>query len=87
MYFTRGAEIKDIKADVIGILPTWDYITFYKIKKSATLKIRLDYVFSIYGIFLGAIILRYAWEAYQHIHPKHWEKLQEQHFKQTEDKA
>lgn len=44
----------------ISFLPTWDYITFYKIKKSATLKLRLDYVFSIYGFFLGAIILRYS---------------------------
>ena len=52
---------------VIGMaaaLPaTYDYITFYKIKKSAVLKIRLDYVFSIYGVFAVAIIIRYAWRA------------------------
>ena len=40
---------------------TIDYITFYKIKKSATLRIRLDYVFSIYGLFAVTIILRYAY--------------------------
>ena len=39
---------------------TLDYITFYKIKKSATLRIRLDYVFSIYGIFAIAVIVQYA---------------------------
>jgi C4-dicarboxylate transporter, DctQ subunit len=42
---------------------TIDYITFYKIKKSAVLKIRLDYVFSIYGVFAVAIIIRYSWRA------------------------
>ena len=49
----------------ISFLPTWDYILFYKIKKSAVLKIRLDYVFSIYGVFLGAIIMRYVWDVYR----------------------
>ncbi len=51
-------------AIVVGLLAsfpaTWDYITFYKIKKSATLKIRLDYVFSVYAIFAVAVIARYA---------------------------
>jgi C4-dicarboxylate transporter DctQ subunit len=42
-----------------------DYITFYKIKKSATLRIRLDIVFSVYGIFAVAIITRYAVRAWQ----------------------
>lgn len=51
-------------AIVVGIaaaLPaSVDYITFYKIKKSATLRIRLDYVFSIYGVFALAVIGHYA---------------------------
>lgn len=51
-------------AIVVGLLAalpaTLDYITFYKIKKSATLRIRLDVVFSVYGIFAVAIIARYA---------------------------
>lgn len=42
-----------------------DYITFYKIKKSATLRIRLDYVFSIYGAFAAAVVLRYALRLWQ----------------------
>lgn len=50
-----------ILAGLIAALPaTIDYITFYKIKKSATLRIRLDYVFSIYGIFAVAVITRYC---------------------------
>lgn len=51
-------------AIVVGIaaaLPAdIDYITFYKIKKSAILHIRLDYVFSIYGIFAVAVIVTYS---------------------------
>lgn len=46
-------------AGFLAALPaTLDYITFYKIKKSATLRIRLDVVFSVYGFFAIAIILR-----------------------------
>ena len=46
---------------------TFDYITFYKIKHSATLHIRLDYVFSVYGAFAIAIIVRYAWRLWRMI--------------------
>ncbi|OEE63615.1 C4-dicarboxylate ABC transporter permease [Enterovibrio norvegicus] len=55
----------------MSFLPTWDYITFYKIKKSAILKWRLDYVFSIYGVFLGVIILRYSVSLIQYLNPKY----------------
>jgi C4-dicarboxylate transporter DctQ subunit len=45
----------------VAALPAdWDYVTFYKIKKSATLKIRLDWVFSIYLVFAVAVIAQYA---------------------------
>jgi C4-dicarboxylate transporter DctQ subunit len=50
-----------IAGGLLAALPaTLDYITFYKIKRSATLGIRLDYVFSIYAIFAVALIIRYA---------------------------
>lgn len=39
---------------------TIGYITFYKIKSSATMGIRLDYVFSVYGLFAVAMIVRYG---------------------------
>jgi TRAP-type C4-dicarboxylate transport system permease small subunit len=55
-----------IVAGLFAALPaTLDYITFYKIKRSATLGIRLDYVFSIYGIFAVALIVRYALGAWR----------------------
>ena len=54
-----------IIAGLLAALPaTIDYITFYKIKRSATLRIRLDIVFSIYGIFAVAVIVSYAVRAW-----------------------
>ncbi len=54
-----------IIAGLLAALPaTIDYITFYKIKRSATLRIRLDVVFSIYGIFAVAVIAGYALRAW-----------------------
>ncbi len=44
-----------------SFLPTWDYIDFLKIKKSATLKIPMRTIFAIYGIFMIAVVLRYSW--------------------------
>jgi C4-dicarboxylate transporter DctQ subunit len=52
-------------AIVVGMawafLPTLDWIDWLKIKKSATLKIPLRTVYSIYGVFMLVIILRYGW--------------------------
>ncbi|MDQ6435291.1 TRAP transporter small permease subunit [Mesorhizobium sp. LHD-90] len=38
-----------------------DYVTFMKVEKSAYLKIRFDWLFSIYIVFVVAIIVRYLW--------------------------
>jgi TRAP-type C4-dicarboxylate transport system permease small subunit len=54
-----------IVAGLLAALPaTMDYITFYKIKKSAILRIRLDVVFSVYAIFVVAVIARYCLRAW-----------------------
>ena len=73
LYLSMGERTRRIMAIIVALviagamlaaLPaTWDYITFYKIKKSAVLKWRLDHVFSIYGVFVAAIIIRYIWRA------------------------
>lgn len=70
VYHLAGERLRRVMAIVaaLGILvgfvaalpATFDYITFYKIKRSATLQIRLDYVFSVYGIFAVALIVRYV---------------------------
>ncbi|TRD16248.1 TRAP transporter small permease [Palleronia caenipelagi] len=60
-------------AAVVGLmlyafLPTWDYIDWMKIRKTTTVrnpftdqKIPLRDVFSIYAVFMLALIVRYTW--------------------------
>ncbi|HTV71901.1 MAG TPA: TRAP transporter small permease subunit, partial [Rhizobiaceae bacterium] len=38
-----------------------DYVTFMKVEKSAYLKLRFDWLYSIYVIFVVAVIIRYIW--------------------------
>ena len=45
----------------ISLYPTWDWIDFLKIKKSAILKIPMRTIFSIYAIFLVSAVVVYAW--------------------------
>jgi C4-dicarboxylate transporter, DctQ subunit len=40
---------------------TWSYVSFMKVEKTAYLKIRFDWLFSIYLAFALAIIVRYLW--------------------------
>ena len=45
-----------------GSLPaTVDYVTFMKVQQTAYLKIRFDWLFSIYVLFAVAVIVRYLW--------------------------
>jgi TRAP-type C4-dicarboxylate transport system permease small subunit len=37
------------------------YVSFMKVERSSYLKIRVDWLFSIYVIFLVAVIVRYLW--------------------------
>jgi TRAP-type C4-dicarboxylate transport system permease small subunit len=39
----------------------FDYVTFMKVQKTAYLKIRFDWLFSIYVIFVIAVLARYLW--------------------------
>lgn len=45
----------------LSLLPTWDWIDFLKIKKSATLKVPMRTIYSIYAVFIVAVVIRYAW--------------------------
>ena len=40
---------------------SFDYVTFMKVEKSSYLKIRMDWLFSAYLVFLAAILVRYLW--------------------------
>jgi len=45
----------------VSLKPSFDYVSFMKVEKSSYLKIRMDWLFSIYGVFLVAVIVRYLW--------------------------
>jgi TRAP-type C4-dicarboxylate transport system permease small subunit len=40
---------------------SFDYVSFMKVEKASYLKIRMDWMYSIYVVFLVAIIARYVW--------------------------
>jgi C4-dicarboxylate transporter, DctQ subunit len=46
---------------VASLPATWNYVTFMKVEKTAYLKIRFDWLFSIYVVFALAVIARYLW--------------------------
>jgi len=58
--FSLAAAVMILAAFIAAYLPTWDYIDFYRIKRSSTLRIPLFYVFIIYMAFMTMVILRYG---------------------------
>lgn len=42
-----------------------DYVAFMKVEKTAYLKIRMDWLFSIYVLFAVAVLVRYLWLFWQ----------------------
>jgi len=45
----------------VSLPATVKYVSFMKVEHSSYLKIRLDYLYSIYVIFAVAVIVRYLW--------------------------
>lgn len=43
----------------------YDYVTFMRVQSTAYLKVRFDLLFSIYLVFVVAVIVRYLWLAWQ----------------------
>ena len=43
---------------------TVSYVAFMKVESSSYLKIRLDILFSVYVVFVVAVIVRYTWSAW-----------------------
>jgi TRAP-type C4-dicarboxylate transport system permease small subunit len=39
----------------------YDYVAFMKVEKASYLEIRMDWLFSIYVVFLVAVLARYLW--------------------------
>jgi len=49
----------------MSLKPSFDYVSFMKVEKSSYLKVRMDVLFSIYMVFVGAVIVRYLWLLWQ----------------------
>ena len=50
---------------VISFPAVFDYVTFMKVQSTAYLEIRFDWLFSIYLVFVLAVIVRYLWLSWQ----------------------
>jgi C4-dicarboxylate transporter, DctQ subunit len=71
IYAVVGDRSRRIMAIVTGLaliglylvsLPAvWDYVTFMKVEKTAYMKIRFDVLYSIYAVFVVAVLVRYVW--------------------------
>ncbi len=59
--FAAVSALAIVVALIAALPATWDYVDFYKIKRSATLRIPQKWIFIIYIAFCLALILRYAW--------------------------
>jgi TRAP-type C4-dicarboxylate transport system permease small subunit len=63
--FGALAALMIVMAFAVSFLPTLDYVSFYKIKRSGTLAVRLHYVFSIYLLFMVVVMARYGHVIYR----------------------
>ena len=77
---TRRIMVVICAATVIFLFSTslpavLDYIGFMKVEKTAYLKIRFDWLYSIYGIFALSMIVRQLWLGYQAIWGKPAEEI------------
>jgi TRAP-type C4-dicarboxylate transport system permease small subunit len=50
---------------VISFPAVFDYVTFMKVQSTAYLDIRFDWLFSIYLVFVVAVVVRYIWLSWQ----------------------
>jgi TRAP-type C4-dicarboxylate transport system permease small subunit len=55
------AAVAIIVLYAISLPASWNFVSFMKVEKSSYLKIRMDWLFSIYILFLVAVIARYLW--------------------------
>ena len=45
----------------VSLPAVWDYVTFMKVQRTSYLRIRYDWLYSIYVVFAVAVIARYCW--------------------------
>lgn len=54
----------------VSLPAVFDYVTFMKVESTAYLNIRFDWLFSIYVLFVVAVIIRYLWLGWHAIRGK-----------------
>lgn len=55
-------SIATVALFALALPATWDYISFMKVESSSYLKIRFDWLYSIYLVFAAAVIVRHLWQ-------------------------
>jgi TRAP-type C4-dicarboxylate transport system permease small subunit len=63
MFLVAAASL--ILLYAISLPAVWDYVTFMRVERTAYGKIRFDWLFSIYILFVVAAIVRYLWLSWQ----------------------
>ena len=63
-WLTLISAIAILTSMAISLYPTWDYIDFMQIQKSASLRIPFHTIFSVYLIFLIAMVASYGWRTW-----------------------
>jgi TRAP-type C4-dicarboxylate transport system permease small subunit len=71
IYTSVGPRLRAVMALVSGLSlivlyavsfpAVLDYVAFMKVETSAYLKLRFDWLFSIYVVFVVAVVVRYTW--------------------------
>jgi len=59
------ASVALIVLYAVSFPAVFDYVTFMKVERTAYLKLRFDWLFSIYLVFVVAVIVRYLWLSWQ----------------------
>jgi C4-dicarboxylate transporter, DctQ subunit len=59
MALAAGVAIVALYA--VSLPASWSYVTFMKVEKSAYLKIPMSWLYSVYLLFVVAVIVRYLW--------------------------
>lgn len=60
-----GASLALLVLYAASFKASWAYVAFMKVERSSYLKIRMDWLFSIFLIFLVAVLVRYVWLLWQ----------------------
>ncbi len=60
-----GVAVATVVLFAMSLPAAWKYVTFMKVESTSYLKIRLDFLYSVYLLFAVAVIVRYAWKAWQ----------------------